>query len=152
MRNLACRKCSYFWITKEIKCQTKNENAFVTINNDASGALTGVCLPQVRDGARVSQDLPNYWDRVQTHSLNIEIKNVNHSDEGYYTLRDRRDRVVSVTRMDLTGGSPYTLNSQIVALVTSTEEGGLSLKQAYIRDGPLFLFPSVCLISILVIF
>lgn len=69
--------------------------------------LTEVCLTQVRDGARVSQDLPNYWDRVQTHSMNIEIRNVNYSDEGHYTLRDRRDRVVSITRMDLTGGCSY---------------------------------------------
>lgn len=29
---------------------------------------------------------------------------MNYSDVGHYTLRDRRDRVVSVTRMDLTGG------------------------------------------------
>lgn len=61
----------------------------------------------MHDGARVSQDLPDYWDRVQTHSMKIEIRNVNYTDEGRYTLRDRRDRVVSVTRMDLTGGSSY---------------------------------------------
>lgn len=72
-----------------------------------SDALTGIYLLQVRDGARVSQDLPDYWDRVQTHSMNIEIKHVNYSDEGRYTLRDRRDRLVSVTRMDLTGRSSY---------------------------------------------
>lgn len=71
-------------------------DAFLTFSGEAANVTL------VRDGARVSQDLPNYWDRVQTHSRNIEIKNVNHSDEGYYTLRDRRDRVVSVTRMDLT--------------------------------------------------
>ncbi len=72
-----------------------------------SDALTWVCLPQVLDGARVSQDLPDYWNRVQTHSLNIEIRNVNYTDQGRYTLRDRKERVVSVTRMDLTGGSLY---------------------------------------------
>ena len=77
---------------------------FCNIWNDA---VTGLSLTQVRDGARVSQDIPDYWDRVQTHSMNIEIKNVNYSDEGHYTLRDRRDRVVSVTRMDLTGGFLY---------------------------------------------
>lgn len=71
-----------------------------------SEALTRVCLPQVCDGARVSQDLPDYYDRVQTHSMKIEIRNVNLTDEGRYTLKDRRERVVSVTRMDLTGGSP----------------------------------------------
>lgn len=65
-----------------------------------------ICYPKVRDGARVSQDLPDYWDRVQTHSMKIEIRHVNTSDEGRYILKDRRDRVVSITRMDLTGGSP----------------------------------------------
>ncbi|XP_069564435.1 uncharacterized protein [Brachyistius frenatus] len=65
-----------------------------------SGEAANVTL--VHDGARVSQDLPDYWDRVDTHSMNIEIRHVNHSDEGRYTLRDRRDRVVSITRMDLT--------------------------------------------------
>lgn len=72
-----------------------------------SYALTGLCLPQVRDGVRVSQDLPDYWDRVQTHFKDIEIRNVNYSDEGHYILRDHRDRLVSVTKMDLTGGFPY---------------------------------------------
>lgn len=62
-------------------------------------------FPQVRDGARVSQDQLNYWDRVWTHSMSIDIRNVNYSDEGYYTLKDRQSRVVSVTRMDLTGWS-----------------------------------------------
>ncbi|XP_056265478.1 uncharacterized protein wu:fc21g02 isoform X2 [Pseudoliparis swirei] len=56
----------------------------------------------VHHGARMSQDLPNYWDRVLTQSMKIEIRNVNSSDMGHYTLKDRRDRVVSVTRMDLT--------------------------------------------------
>lgn len=69
------------------------------------GALTSVCPPQVRNGAPVSQDLPNYFDRVRTHSMKIEIRNVNYSDEGHYILRDRNSRMVSDTRMDLTGGS-----------------------------------------------
>lgn len=43
--------------------------------------------------------------------MNIEIRNVNYSDEGSYTLKDRSSRVVSVTRMDLTGWS----QSQIYA-------------------------------------
>lgn len=73
-------------------------------------ALTGVCLPQVRAGSPVSQDLQNYWDRVRTHSMNIEIRNVNYSDEGRYYLRDRSYRVVSVTRMDLTGGFPLRMH------------------------------------------
>lgn len=62
-------------------------------------------FPQIHNGARVSQDLTNYWDRVWTHNANIEIRNVNYSDEGHYTLRDQRSRIVSVTRMDITGRS-----------------------------------------------
>lgn len=62
-------------------------------------------FPQVRSGARVSQDLANYWDRVWTNTMNIEVRNVNYSDQGYYTLKDRSSRIVSVTRMDLTGWS-----------------------------------------------
>ncbi|XP_059190879.1 wu:fc21g02 [Centropristis striata] len=73
-----------------------------------SGAAANVTL--VQDGARVSQDLPDYWDRVQTHSMNIEIRNVNYSDEGHYTLKDRKNRVVSISRMEITdhheGGNP----------------------------------------------
>ncbi|XP_029309147.1 formin-A [Cottoperca gobio] len=80
-----------------------------------SGEAANVTL--VRDGARVSQDLPNYWDRVQTHSMNIEIRNVNYSDEGHYTLRDRKDRVVSVTRMDLTDHDEYTEGNPLMALL-----------------------------------
>ncbi|KAM6941644.1 uncharacterized protein PEZ65_003650 [Lycodopsis pacificus] len=73
--------------------------------SDASLSFSGenVNVTLVHDGARVSQDLPNYWDRVKTQSTKIEITNMNYSDVGHYTLIDRRDRVVSVTRMDLTG-------------------------------------------------
>ncbi|XP_042340261.1 formin-A isoform X2 [Plectropomus leopardus] len=71
----------------------------------------------VRDGARVSQDLPDYWDRVQTHSMSIEIRNVNFSDEGHYTLKDRRDRIVSVTRMDLTDHHEYADGNPLLALL-----------------------------------
>ncbi|XP_008292537.1 uncharacterized protein LOC103366546 [Stegastes partitus] len=81
----------------------------------SSGQAGNVTL--VRDGARVSQDLPDYWDRVQTHSMNIEIKNVNYSDEGHYTLRDRRDRVVSITRMDLTDHHESTGNPLLALLL-----------------------------------
>lgn len=49
----------------------------------------------------------DFWERIHTNSMNIEIRNVNVSDEGHYTLRDGRDRVVSVTRMDLTGTDIY---------------------------------------------
>ncbi|XP_033976792.1 uncharacterized protein wu:fc21g02 [Trematomus bernacchii] len=80
-----------------------------------SGEAANVTL--VRDGAPVSQDLPNYWDRVQTHSNNIEIRNVNYSDEGHYTLRDRRDRMVSITRMNLTDHHNGTEGNPLLALL-----------------------------------
>ncbi|XP_034080361.1 uncharacterized protein wu:fc21g02 isoform X2 [Gymnodraco acuticeps] len=80
-----------------------------------SGEAANVTL--VRDGAPVSQDLPNYWDRVQTHSINIEIRNVNYSDEGHYTLRDRRDRMVSITRMDLTDHHNDAEGNPLLALL-----------------------------------
>ena len=66
-----------------------------------SGESANVTL--VRDGSPVSRDLLDYYDRVKTHSTKIEITNVNTSDVGYYTLKDHRDRVVSVNRMELTG-------------------------------------------------
>ncbi|XP_068178173.1 wu:fc21g02 [Antennarius striatus] len=71
----------------------------------------------VHDGAAVSQDLSDYWNRVKTHSMNIEIRNVNYSDEGHYTLRDRRHRVVSVTRMDLTDHHDYSGGNPLLALM-----------------------------------
>jgi len=80
-----------------------------------SGEAANVTL--VRDGARVSQDLPDYWDRVWTHSMNIEIRNVNYSDEGRYSLKDRRDRLVSVTRMDLTDQKEYSGGNPLMALL-----------------------------------
>ncbi|XP_076585333.1 uncharacterized protein LOC143319932 isoform X2 [Chaetodon auriga] len=80
-----------------------------------SGEAANVTL--VHDGARVSQDLPDYWDRVQTHSMKIEIRNVNYTDEGRYTLRDRRDRVVSVTRMDLTDYHEFSEGNPLMALL-----------------------------------
>ncbi|KAM9857678.1 uncharacterized protein ACBR49_001290 [Aulostomus maculatus] len=80
-----------------------------------SGEAANVTL--VRDGARVSQDLPGYWDRVHTHSTNIEIRNVNYTDEGRYTLKDRRDRIVSFTRMDLTDYKEYSGNPLMALLL-----------------------------------
>ncbi|CAJ1053006.1 protein diaphanous homolog 1 [Xyrichtys novacula] len=80
-----------------------------------SGEAANVTL--VRDGARVSQDIPEYWDRVRTHSMNIEILNVNVSDQGRYELRDRRDRVVSITRMDLTDHHEYADGNPLLALL-----------------------------------
>lgn len=77
---------------------------------EGSMRILNDALPQVRDGAPVARDLMNYWDRVRTHSTNIEIRNVNYTDEGRYTLRDRSLRVVSVTRMDLTGKSPLWIH------------------------------------------
>ncbi|XP_068448076.1 wu:fc21g02 [Clinocottus analis] len=77
----------------------------------------GANVTLVRDGARVSQDVPDYWDRVQTHSMKIEIRNVNFSDVGHYTLSDRRDRVVSITRMDLTDRREDTDGNPLMALL-----------------------------------
>ncbi|KAJ3614661.1 hypothetical protein NHX12_018232 [Muraenolepis orangiensis] len=57
----------------------------------------------VHDGTLVSQNLPDYWDRVILKHGSIEIRDVNTSDVGRYILTDRRDRVVSITRMELTG-------------------------------------------------
>lgn len=71
-----------------------------------SDVLTGLCLLQVRKGGWVSYEDQDYKTRVQTHSTNIQIRNVNYTDEGWYYLKDRNNRVVSITRMDLTGGSP----------------------------------------------
>lgn len=80
-----------------------------------SGEAANVTL--VREGARVSQDLPDYWDRVLAQSTRIEIKNVNVSDEGRYTLLDRKDRVVSVTRMDLTDHHEGSEANPLLALL-----------------------------------
>ncbi|KAM4583639.1 uncharacterized protein PAE49_003517 [Odontesthes bonariensis] len=100
-----------------VKC-VAGESLYISLEGidlaDAALSFSGrdANVTLVRDGAQVSQDLPDYWDRVQTHFKNIEIRHVNYSDEGQYTLRDRRQRVVSVTRMDLTdhheatGGNP----------------------------------------------
>ncbi|XP_051242095.1 histone-lysine N-methyltransferase SETD1B isoform X2 [Dicentrarchus labrax] len=56
----------------------------------------------VQHGTWVPHSFPDYLDRIEIHSTTISIKNVNYTDEGRYTLKDRRDRVVSITRMDLT--------------------------------------------------
>ncbi|XP_074540045.1 uncharacterized protein LOC141801049 [Halichoeres trimaculatus] len=80
-----------------------------------SGNAANVTL--VREGARVSQDIPEYWDRVLTHSTTIEIRNVNVSDEGRYELKDRRDRMVSITRMDLTDHHEYEGNPLMALLL-----------------------------------
>ncbi|KAG8014994.1 hypothetical protein GBF38_022225 [Nibea albiflora] len=68
----------------------------------------------VRDGARVSQDLPDYFDRVVTQHDSIIIKHVNYTDEGRYTVRNRRGREVSATGMALKGWSLF-------AIFTSTD-------------------------------
>lgn len=51
----------------------------------------------------MSEDFHNYWGRVKVSSGNIEIRNVNYTDEGLYVLKDQTDRDVSFTRMELTG-------------------------------------------------
>ncbi|KAG7235880.1 hypothetical protein INR49_002077 [Caranx melampygus] len=47
----------------------------------------------------------------------IEIRNVNTSDEGYYYLRDRKDRLVSVTKMDLTDKHDTVEGNPLMALL-----------------------------------
>ncbi|KAL6110000.1 uncharacterized protein ACO6RY_19173 [Pungitius sinensis] len=87
--------------------------------NDAALYFTGEAynVTLVHDGAVRSQDLPDYWDRVRTNSMNIEIKNVNYSDVGHYTLKNRGGRVVSVTRMDLTDRRETNGNPLLALLV-----------------------------------
>lgn len=105
-----------------VKC-VAGESLYVSLEgmnlDDATLSFSGEAanVTLVSDGARVSQDLPNYWDRVQTHSTRIELKNVNLTDEGRYTLKDRRSRVVSVTRMDLTDHHEYTEGNPLLALL-----------------------------------
>ncbi|XP_041950329.1 uncharacterized protein wu:fc21g02 isoform X2 [Alosa alosa] len=62
----------------------------------------------VRDGAEVGNDLADYVGRVKISSRGIIIKSVNVSDVGRYRLFDRRDRLVSVTRMILVDAHEHT--------------------------------------------
>ncbi|XP_062334408.1 wu:fc21g02 isoform X1 [Osmerus eperlanus] len=77
----------------------------------------GANVTLVQDGSPVSRDLPNYYDRVKTHSTKIEITNVNTSDVGYYKLKDRRDREVSVNRMELVDHLDDTDGNPLMALL-----------------------------------
>ncbi|XP_062244048.1 wu:fc21g02 [Platichthys flesus] len=105
-----------------LKC-VAGESLFIPLEGidlaDADLAFSGESanVTLVRDGAPVARDLPDYWDRVQTHSMNIEIRHVNHSDEGHYSLRDRKSRLVSVTRMDLTDHHERTEGNPLMALL-----------------------------------
>ncbi|KAL0984108.1 hypothetical protein UPYG_G00137190 [Umbra pygmaea] len=65
-----------------------------------SGADVNITL--VYEGAVVVQNHPDYGNRVKTYSTKIGIENVNTTDVGYYMLRDRRERLVSIIRMELT--------------------------------------------------
>ncbi|XP_040042008.2 uncharacterized protein LOC120824914 isoform X2 [Gasterosteus aculeatus] len=89
------------------------------IPTDVTLSFTGQAhnVTLVRDGALLSQDLADYWGRVQIRSSDIEIKNVNYSDVGHYTLRNRGYRVVSVTRMDLTDRRESTGGNPLLALL-----------------------------------
>lgn len=66
-----------------------------------SGETGNVTL--VRDGNPVGNDLGDYSDRVKVSSSRITIAHVNTSDVGRYRLYDRKDRLVSVTKMKLIG-------------------------------------------------
>uniref|UniRef100_A0A8C7RPY7 Uncharacterized protein n=2 Tax=Oncorhynchus mykiss TaxID=8022 RepID=A0A8C7RPY7_ONCMY len=80
-----------------------------------SGANVNVTL--VHDGAVVAQDLPDYWNRVKTLSTKISIQNVNTSDVGYYMLKDTRDRVVAIVRMELTDKHESEAGNPLMALL-----------------------------------
>ncbi|XP_029910025.1 protein cappuccino [Myripristis murdjan] len=85
-------------------------DAYLSFSGEVNATL-------VSQGSTVAQDLPDYWDRVKTHSMNIEIRDVNTTDVGRYTLTDRRGRVVSVTRMDLTDHHDYEGGNPLLALL-----------------------------------
>lgn len=105
-----------------VKC-VAGETLYISLEGiilaDATLTLSGEAanVTLVRHGATVAQDLPDYWDRVRTHGSNIEIRNVNTTDEGRYTLTDRFYRVVSVTRMDLTDHHEYGDGNPLLALL-----------------------------------
>ncbi|KAM4603955.1 uncharacterized protein ACJ7VT_018602 [Polymixia lowei] len=80
-----------------------------------SGAAANVTL--VRRGSVVAQDLPGYWDRIKTHSFSIEIREVNTTDVGLYTLIDHVNRLVSVIKMDLTDGDEGPGGNSLLALL-----------------------------------
>ncbi|XP_028999238.1 uncharacterized protein LOC114851743 isoform X2 [Betta splendens] len=80
-----------------------------------SGHAANVTL--VRNGSKVTQKLPKYVGRVRTTASNIEVRNVNYSDVGHYTLKDQKQRVVSVTRMDLTVHHKQNKDSPLLALL-----------------------------------
>lgn len=80
-----------------------------------SGDVANVTL--VKHGSPVSQDIPEYWDRVKPRVQSIDIQNVNTSDVGRYTLIDQRNRVVSVTRMDLTDHHEMVDGNPLLALL-----------------------------------
>ncbi|KAJ8000914.1 hypothetical protein DPEC_G00185330 [Dallia pectoralis] len=80
-----------------------------------SGASANVSL--VTDGAVVAQDLPDYWNRVTIGNSKIKIQNVNTSDVGTYILKDRRNRVVSVVKMELTDKHEYEGNPLLALLL-----------------------------------
>uniref|UniRef100_A0A6Q2ZGS2 Uncharacterized protein n=2 Tax=Esox lucius TaxID=8010 RepID=A0A6Q2ZGS2_ESOLU len=80
-----------------------------------SGAEANVTL--VQHGAVVAQDLPAYWNRVKTFSDKIRIQNVNTSDVGTYRLTDRKNRVISIVKMELTDKHEYEGNPLMALLL-----------------------------------
>ena len=73
--------------------------------HEATLVFTGEAanITLVRDGAAVGNDLADYAGRVKISSYAIIISYVNTSEVGRYRLFDRRDRLVSVTKMTLVG-------------------------------------------------
>ncbi|KAM9314355.1 uncharacterized protein KZ484_024129 isoform 2-T3 [Pholidichthys leucotaenia] len=80
-----------------------------------SGVAGNITL--LRHGAIKTDDLPEYRGRIDPSFWNIIIKNVNTSDEGIYVLRDQKDRVVSVTRMELVDHHEVINGSPLLALL-----------------------------------
>ncbi|KAM8842806.1 uncharacterized protein ACB058_014375 isoform 1-T1 [Synchiropus picturatus] len=87
--------------------------------DDASLAFSGnsANVTLVTDGFPVGQNLPAYRYRIEVDYAYIEISSMNYSDEGLYTLKDRRDRPVSITRMDITDHKDIPEGNPLLALL-----------------------------------
>ncbi|XP_072319143.1 uncharacterized protein [Eucyclogobius newberryi] len=89
----------------------RQEDATLTFSGDSANVTL------VRDGAVVSQDLFEYFDRVRLTQKSIEIISVNVSDVGRYHLNDRKGRLVSVTRLDLSDKDDEANGNPLLALL-----------------------------------
>ncbi|XP_012692379.1 cleavage and polyadenylation specificity factor subunit 6 [Clupea harengus] len=87
--------------------------------HEATLVFTGEAanITLVRDGAAVGNDLADYAGRVKISSYAIIISYVNTSEVGRYRLFDRRDRLVSVTKMTLVDAHEDTGSNPLLALL-----------------------------------